>query len=260
MASYPEVVVSPSKIPVLADTFLAGGQTIFTLNLAHMRMLETDSDFLHSYLAASIVTLDSMVVNKIGFRGKFPVATGSDLVRYLIQQKKLIGQRVLIIGNLTENEARELVPTCELLVCTPSFGFIARTIEVEAVVRQTEYFRPDLIFIAVGAPQSEKLALSIRKVKALAQSSILCCGAAFEFELGIQQRCPAPLRMVGCEWLWRMATNPARLFPRYYSDFKFLIGYLADYRRLKHNFTIDLKNFRIRFEPELSIVAPLTKR
>jgi len=243
-------MVHRSTISTVADALSKGGQTIFTMNLAHMRMLAADQEFLKSYLSASIVTLDSMVVNKIGFRGSFPVATGSDLVHHLITTRRLTGKTVLIIGNISQAQASSFFPGSRVEVITPTFGFIENRNEVDAIVAAASDLAPDVIFIAVGAPQSEKLAATMRVGGLLDRSSILCCGAAFEFELGTQRRSPPTFRAMGFEWLWRLATDPARLLPRYLSDFGFLLSHLSKYAYLRHKRTIDLSNSRIRFEAE----------
>ena len=40
-------------------------------------------------------------------------------------------------------------------------------------------------------------------------------GAAFDFHAGVKKQAPAPLRALGAEWLFRLLTEPARLWPRY---------------------------------------------
>ena len=40
-------------------------------------------------------------------------------------------------------------------------------------------------------------------------------GAAFDFHAGVKTQAPAPLRAIGAEWLFRLLTEPARLWPRY---------------------------------------------
>jgi N-acetylglucosaminyldiphosphoundecaprenol N-acetyl-beta-D-mannosaminyltransferase len=69
-------------------------------------------------------------------------------------------------------------------------------------------------FICVGAPQQEMIAYAM----ALRGDCVgvgLCLGAAVDFLTGRQLRAPAPLRVLGLEWLFRLLTNPARLWRRY---------------------------------------------
>jgi exopolysaccharide biosynthesis WecB/TagA/CpsF family protein len=69
-------------------------------------------------------------------------------------------------------------------------------------------------FICVGAPQQEMIAYAM----ALRGDCVgvgLCLGAAVDFLTGRQLRAPAPIRVLGFEWLFRFMTNPARLWRRY---------------------------------------------
>lgn len=81
-----------------------------------------------------------------------------------------------------------------------------------AAVQKTPY-----TFICVGAPQQELIAYAM----ALRGDCVgvgLCLGAAVDFLTGRQLRAPALLRVLGFEWLFRLMSNPARLWRRYLVD------------------------------------------
>ncbi len=70
-----------------------------------------------------------------------------------------------------------------------------------------------LCLIALGAPKQEEFtALGRRLAPQVGFASI---GAGLDFITGSQTRAPAWLRAMALEWLWRAATAPRRLLPRY---------------------------------------------
>jgi exopolysaccharide biosynthesis WecB/TagA/CpsF family protein len=69
-------------------------------------------------------------------------------------------------------------------------------------------------FICVGAPQQELIAYAIAQ-RGDAMGVGLCVGAALEFLSGQTQRAPVWMRKAGLEWLYRLASEPGRLWKRY---------------------------------------------
>jgi N-acetylglucosaminyldiphosphoundecaprenol N-acetyl-beta-D-mannosaminyltransferase len=60
-------------------------------------------------------------------------------------------------------------------------------------------------------------------------------GAAFDFHSGKMQRAPLWMQHYGLEWLFRLCSDPRRLFKRYLvTNMLFIIG--ASVQLLKHSF------------------------
>ena len=86
-----------------------------------------------------------------------------------------------------------------------------------------------LLVLAVGAPKSE--VWTFRHANQLGDVNVLCIGAAVEFVTGLKRRSPRWMRRAGLEWLWRVASEPRRLFKRYFMDsFGFMRAIAADRR------------------------------
>jgi len=245
----PTCVVRGLSFDALATALARGRATVFTLNMMHMRLLARDPEFRESYRQASIVTLDSNLLNTVFLRRRMTVATGSDLVRHLSARRSLRDRSVVLIGNVTAEEAASVMESRRLDVVRPPFGFIRDPAAVEAVVARVRELAPDVVFIAVGAPQSEMLALRLRRA-GLVDPSILCCGAAFEFMLGKQTRSPVFLRRTGLEWAWRLASNPRRLAGRYASDAGFLLSMLGPLTRLARSGAVKVGGLQLQFRQE----------
>ncbi len=70
----------------------------------------------------------------------------------------------------------------------------------------------DIIWIGLGAPKQEKW-MNAHKDKV--NGVMMGVGAGFDFHAGTIRRAPVYLQKVGLEWLYRLFTDPGRLFRRY---------------------------------------------
>jgi exopolysaccharide biosynthesis WecB/TagA/CpsF family protein len=81
------------------------------------------------------------------------------------------------------------------------------------VIHRVRALRADLIFLGMGSPKQERLALRLREE--LKGVSVVVCGNAFAFVAGLQQRAPAWMQAMHMEWAWRLLLEPGRLGKRY---------------------------------------------
>ncbi len=72
---------------------------------------------------------------------------------------------------------------------------------------------PDVIIVGMGVPKQEFF--SIRLSNRLKGKSIICVGNFLEFYLGTIKRIPKSFRNIGVEWIFRMISEPGRLWKRY---------------------------------------------
>jgi N-acetylglucosaminyldiphosphoundecaprenol N-acetyl-beta-D-mannosaminyltransferase len=81
--------------------------------------------------------------------------------------------------------------------------------------------RPDVLFVAFGAPKQEKwIRMNAQRARVPVSIGV---GGSLDFIAGAQTRAPRFFQKVGLEWLWRLALQPRRLFGRYSSNILFLI-------------------------------------
>ncbi len=71
----------------------------------------------------------------------------------------------------------------------------------------------EVIFLGLGSPKQEALALRLRQE--LPGALVVVCGNAFVFAAGLQKRAPAWMQAASLEWLWRLMLEPGRLWRRY---------------------------------------------
>jgi exopolysaccharide biosynthesis WecB/TagA/CpsF family protein len=99
------------------------------------------------------------------------------------------------------------------------------------VVRRINASGARIVFVGLGCPKQDHFAAdhadSIRAVQ-------VCVGAAFEFHAGTKPMAPRWLQRHGLEWLYRLLTEPRRLWRRYlYTNSIFLGNWLGATLRAK---------------------------
>ncbi|MGA2863856.1 MAG: WecB/TagA/CpsF family glycosyltransferase [Verrucomicrobiota bacterium] len=99
-----------------------------------------------------------------------------------------------------------------------------------AVVRQINDSGCRILFVGLGCPKQERW-MAQHRGRVLAV--MLGVGAAFDFIAGVKKQAPAKMQQLGLEWLFRLATEPRRLWFRYlYHNPRFLV--LIGLQLLKH--------------------------
>jgi len=81
--------------------------------------------------------------------------------------------------------------------------------DVVAAIRKAEV---QVLFVGLGCPKQERWMAEHRDALAC---PMLGVGAAFDFIAGIKRQAPAWMQRSGLEWLFRLATEPRRLWRRY---------------------------------------------
>jgi N-acetylglucosaminyldiphosphoundecaprenol N-acetyl-beta-D-mannosaminyltransferase len=84
--------------------------------------------------------------------------------------------------------------------------------EDERVVRRINESGAGLVFIGLGCPKQDHFAFEHREKLNGVQ---ICVGAAFGFHAGVKKIAPAWMQRRGLEWLYRLLSEPRRLFRRY---------------------------------------------
>ena len=98
--------------------------------------------------------------------------------------------------------------------------------EDAAIVGQINYSGARILFVGLGCPKQEHWMAEHRgKVNAV----MLGVGAAFDFHSGVKPQAPMWMQKAGLEWLFRLFTEPRRLWKRYlYHNPRFIVLAVAD--------------------------------
>lgn len=142
--------------------------------------------------------------------------TGSDLTKNLFNEVIRDGDRITLIAP-NENvvaQMRAKYPRLIIRAYVPPFGVSENPVAMQRCVDFVVQERADFVFLAIGAPQSEKIAYLVSH-DGRATGICLCIGAALEFMTGMKKRAPRWMSKIGIEWLHRLASDPKRLWRRY---------------------------------------------
>lgn len=85
--------------------------------------------------------------------------------------------------------------------------------DVDYIVRQMNNLDVKVIFIGMGVPKQELFAEKLSK--SLKNKVIICVGIFFEYYFGTTKRAPVFIQKIGLEWMFRLITEPKRLWRRY---------------------------------------------
>lgn len=206
------------------------GGFVFTPNVDHIVLVETETAFREAYEAAQLSLVDGMPIVWASHLLGVPLAeriSGSDLVLPLMKRAAERGWRVYLLGAGpgVAAEAAERIrrdhPVDFVGIESPMVK-VGQGVEANrAIVEKIRQAKPDLLFVALGSPKQEiwihEIADQIRPTVAIG------VGAAFDFIAGKVPRAPRWVSRAGLEWLYRLTREPKRLWRRYLlNDPKFL--------------------------------------
>ncbi|MEA2738341.1 MAG: hypothetical protein QOH05_1648, partial [Acetobacteraceae bacterium] len=141
------------------------------------------------------------------------------------------GERITIVG-LSTVALRAMVARCGMAPPAhydPPMGIERDPDAFDAAVAFVDANPARFVFLAVGSPRQEQLASAIAS-RGGATGTGLCVGASLEFLAGTRRRAPRFMRRMGLEWLFRLGTNPRRLFRRYLIDSPVVLALLLKQR------------------------------
>jgi N-acetylglucosaminyldiphosphoundecaprenol N-acetyl-beta-D-mannosaminyltransferase len=122
-----------------------------------------------------------------------------------------------------------------LVVGTYSPPFRPLTSEEDVqVVQMINEAAPDVVWVGLGSPKQDQWMAA--HVGQLAAPVLIGVGAAFDFHAGRKKQAPLWMQRSGLEWLFRLLTEPRRLWRRYLiSNPKFVFLVLAQVLGLRHS-------------------------
>lgn len=210
---------------------------VVTPNVDHIVRLDRDRDALTSlYTAAALRLCDSRVLAAFGrmVGVDLPVVPGSDLVAVLFASIAEPGDTIAIVGGRATSfiKLRAHYPLLDLQQIDAPMGLREDAAARAAIVAAQALSHARFTLIAVGSPQQEMLAFEMAAEPQL-RGTALCIGASVDFIVGDQQRAPLRVQRAGMEWLWRLSSNPQRLWRRYLVDGPRIFSIVLAWRRHK---------------------------
>ncbi|EJN23719.1 exopolysaccharide biosynthesis protein, WecB/TagA/CpsF family [Pseudomonas sp. GM78] len=183
------------------------------VNAHAMNLVAKDNAYYQALSAADVLLRDGSGMSILFRRmGREPGLNmnGTDLIPKLLSAYK--GRRVALWGTqepFLGNAAKHCETALAVNLVSAHHGFA----DVETYLTLARQHQPELIVLGMGMPRQEVVAarLAASGVPCL----IVCGGAILDFLGGKVNRAPQWMRGLGCEWVFRLVSEPKRLFSRY---------------------------------------------
>jgi N-acetylglucosaminyldiphosphoundecaprenol N-acetyl-beta-D-mannosaminyltransferase len=198
------------------------GRAVHLCNAYTLSLAVREPEFRAVLAVADLNFADGQPVAALGRkRGHAAMSTrvyGPDLMLAVMDEGRVRGLRHYLYGGTSEVvgdlqvRLRLRYPGVEVVgVESPPFRELTPT-ESAAMVQRVRTARPDIVWVGLGTPRQDHFVASYA---AELQSTLVAVGAAFDFHAGHKRQAPAWMQRVGLEWLFRLATEPRRLWRRY---------------------------------------------
>lgn len=146
---------------------------------------------------------------------------GWDLFGYEMGKLNRVGGKVMFLGssdavlNLIRQRVAEKYPKIEVDTYSPPYKPEFSDEDNEAMISAINHSNPDLLWIGMTAPKQEKWVYTH-----LNRLDVHChigtIGAVFDFFAGTIKRAPERWQRAGLEWLYRLLSEPRRMWRRYF--------------------------------------------
>ncbi len=236
---------------------------VITSNAQHIVLLEKDRRLQQVFAHADLVVADGMsliMAARLYGRSLQQRVAGVDIFKTLCGMAADANLHVFLLGGrpgsaeLAASALQTDYPNLKYTTYCPAFGFEQDPVALKATSDAIRTARPDILFVALGAPKQEYWIYEHGLQLAVPVS--VGVGGSFEIVGGVIPRAPMWAQNIGCEWLYRLCREPRRMWRRY------LIGNLEfaaivvrqRVRRFLLNAFVHLMN-EDRFAAELSELA-----
>lgn len=136
------------------------------------------------------------------------------------------------VADLLARKLKEKFPKLQVVgTYTPPFRAL-NDAEVRSLQAQIADVQPDIFWVGLSTPKQEKFMAEF--LPKLECTLMLGVGAAFDFHSGRVSQAPRWMQRSGLEWLYRLCSEPRRLWWRYFRNNPlFLLKFLGQSLRLK---------------------------
>lgn len=183
------------------------------VNAHAMNLIARDHDYYKALSAADVLLRDGSGMSILFRRmGRVPGLNmnGTDFIPKLLSAYK--GRRVALWGTqepFLGNAAKQCEAAMAVKVVSAHHGFA----DVQTYLDLARHYQPELVVLGMGMPRQEIVAASL--AASGVPCLIVCGGAILDFLGGKVNRAPQWMRGLGCEWVFRLVSEPKRLFRRY---------------------------------------------
>jgi len=225
LGTHVDALSPPELLDCFADAVVEHRRlVVLNHNLHSLALYQRDPEFRELYRRAELVFIDGMaVVGMLRVQGR-PVRRQARLavLDWVWPLFELAGERRWNVVHVGSEEpvisrAREAilerVPGLRLTTLAGFFDARPGSPESEGVLRAVAAARPDLLMVGMGMPRQERWIL--QSWEELPNCPVVTVGGVLGFLGGERPAAPRFLGQLGLEWLFRLLSEPGRLWRRY---------------------------------------------
>jgi exopolysaccharide biosynthesis WecB/TagA/CpsF family protein len=142
---------------------------------------------------------------------------GTDLFPLLCAAAQRAGVKIFLLGGKpgVADAAAETVKALGHgdVVAGVNHGYLDGEGDNSAVIEKINASGASIVLVGMGVPVQDLWIA--RNAAAIQAPIVIAVGGLFDFFAGTVSRAPTFLRSVGCEWMWRLAQEPRRMWSRY---------------------------------------------
>lgn len=145
---------------------------------------------------------------------------GSDLIIDLLAYASSQRLSLAFIGgtNVTNRVVLEIIKCDYPGIKQTSFfdGYLQSALAIKdelELLKELKMTQPDIFIVGLGFPKQEEVSQLLSEY--FPKAWFINIGMGMKYLSGEMYRCPTLLQRVGLEWMWRLLSEPTRLFQRY---------------------------------------------
>ena len=218
-----DLVTIPELFKIVSDAICSHETIIMgTHNLHSVYLFHKDAQFREFYEKAQSIHLDGMGLVYLAWLFGFQVrrehrVTYLDWIYPLMAESARKKWKVFYLGGklgVAENAAQKLRQRFSGLQLETHHGYFDKTNDENgSVVQKINAYQPNILMVGMGMPIQEHWIL--QNYSRLGPCVILAPGACFDYIAGEVPLPPRWIGQVGLEWVFRLASEPKRLWKRY---------------------------------------------
>ena len=180
--------------------------------------------------SSDTIVADGVGIIKAAKMLKYPMPAkipGVDIAKKLFEYGNELGKTIFLFGAKPEivEQLNQVLRDeyKDLKVVGTENGYVQNK---DAVFEKMKQLQPDIVLVALGMPQQEKLIY--KHLKDFEKGIFVGVGGSFDVLSGMKQRAPHFFVKHNIEWLYRITKEPYRLKRFYNSNIKFIFRVMFD--------------------------------
>jgi N-acetylglucosaminyldiphosphoundecaprenol N-acetyl-beta-D-mannosaminyltransferase len=188
------------------------------------------------FARADFVHLDGMALVWMGRLFGLPLSrkdrtTYIDFMPAIMERAARDGWRIFYLGSkpgIAEEGAETLrrrYPGLQIQAQSGYFNSARDSAENQTVLENIRNYQPHILLVGMGMPRQEMWLLE--NLEGIDANAVYCCGAMMDYLTGNIPTPPRWMGQIGFEWLYRLLSEPNRLWRRYLVEPWTVLGIVA---------------------------------